>query len=69
MLCVQEIYLGWVAPTPRQADVIVPPVLTKSLRRVNACPCVNFSALPLRRADLVAQAIYIQFFTSIMSIK
>ena len=28
--------------------------------QVDVCPCVNFSALRLRRADLVAQAIFIQ---------
>ena len=59
-LCVQAIYLGWAALTPRQGDIVVPPMLTKSWRRVDACPCVNFFALWLRRADLVAQAIFIQ---------
>ena len=59
-LCVQAIYLGWAAPTPRQGDIAVPPMLTKSWRRVDTCPCVNFSTLLPRRADLVTQAIFIQ---------
>ena len=68
-LCVQATYLGWAALTPRQGDIVVPLTLTKSSRRVDASPCVNFSTLRLRRADLVTQAISLSLFTSLILIK